>query len=91
MKNTIPYIANIDAKEYDKNTSTMKIQQNLLSQVEGSVKWTQSIQKLTDDTVCIEVGPGKVLAGLVKKINPNIKVISLDTDEAFKKLQEVLK
>ena len=89
-KNTIPYIANIDAKEYEKGTKTTKIQENLISQVEGSVRWLQSIQNLEDDTLCIEVGPGKVLAGLVKKINPNIRVISLDTDEAFEKLQEAL-
>lgn len=78
-----PYIANVDATEYATDTNPATIRENLLKQVCGSVLWTQSIQKLADDTVIIECGPGKVLAGLVKKINPNIKVISLDTETGF--------
>ena len=38
----------------------------------------------------IEVGPGKVLAGLVKRILPDAQVLSLDTPEAFEKLEEFL-
>jgi [acyl-carrier-protein] S-malonyltransferase len=78
-----PYIANVDAKEYATDANPATIRENLLKQVCGSVLWTQSIQKLADDTVIIECGPGKVLAGLIKKINPNIKVISLDTETGF--------
>jgi [acyl-carrier-protein] S-malonyltransferase len=81
------YIANVDAKEYPTTTSPLVIKENLLKQVCGSVLWTQSIQKLTDDTVIIECGPGKVLAGLIKKINPNIKVISLDTETGFSEVE----
>lgn len=78
-----PYIANVDATEYATDTNPATIRENLLKQVCGSVLWTHSIQKLSDDTVIIECGPGKVLAGLIKKINPNIKVISLDTETGF--------
>lgn len=81
------YIANVDAKEYPTTTSPLIIKENLLKQVCGSVLWTQSIQKLKDDTVIIECGPGKVLAGLIKKINPNIKVISLDTETGFSEVE----
>ncbi len=49
--------------------------------------WNQSIQKLKDDTVIIECGPGKVLAGLIKKINPNLKVISLDSETGFSEVE----
>lgn len=77
------YIANVDAHEYASDTNPLTIRENLLKQVCGSVLWTQSIQKLSDDTVIIECGPGKVLAGLIKKINPNLKVISLDTETGF--------
>lgn len=77
------YIANVDAKEYFTDTSGELIKENLLKQVCGSVLWTQSIQTLPNDTVIIECGPGKVLAGLIKKINPNLKVISLDTETGF--------
>ncbi|MCK5883983.1 MAG: ACP S-malonyltransferase [Bacteriovoracaceae bacterium] len=86
----IPYIANIDAAEYGSDTDSTKVKLNLLDQVCGSVLWSQSINKLPDDTICIEVGPGKVLAGLVKKINSLIKVISLDKDGAFEELEELL-
>jgi len=85
-----PYIANIDAKEYPAGTSGETVKNNLFSQVDGSVCWSQSIESLSDDTICIEVGPGRVLMGLSRKINRNIKVISLDKDGAFDELQELL-
>lgn len=81
------YIANVDAKEYGTDTTPETIKENLLMQVCGSVLWTQSIQKLSDDTVIIECGPGKVLAGLIKKINPNLKVISLDNETGFSEVE----
>jgi [acyl-carrier-protein] S-malonyltransferase len=83
----VPYIANVDAVEYGIDTTPETIKKNLLKQVCGSVLWTQSIQKLTDDTVVIECGPGKVLAGLIKKTKPNIKVISLDTETGFQEVE----
>lgn len=79
----IPYMANVDANEYPTGTNASTIKNNLLAQVCGSVLWTQSIQKLSSQTIVLEVGPGKVLAGLIKKINPEIKVISLDTETGF--------
>ena len=87
---THPYIANIDAKEYEAGTNPETVKENLIKQVDGSVLWTQSIQALPDDTVCIECGPGRVLMGLIRKINRNIKVISLDKDGAFDELKELL-
>lgn len=86
----IPYIANIDAKSYGTDTAPQVVQKNLIEQVCGSVLWSQSIAQLSDDTLCVEVGPGKVLAGLVKKINPNIKVVSLDNEGAFDELAGLL-
>ncbi len=86
----VPYIANIDAKEYPADTPGDVVKKNLIEQVDGSVRWTQSIQTLSDDTVVIEVGPGRVLMGLLRKINRNIKVISLDKEGAFEELEEVL-
>ena len=82
-----PYIANVDAHEYATDTNPVTIKENLLKQVCGSVLWTQSIQKLPDETIIIECGPGKVLAGLIKKINPNLKVISLDNETGFSEVE----
>ncbi len=87
----IPYIANINAKQYNGEISKTVIRDNLIKQICGSVQWTQSISQLSDETLCIEVGPGKILKGLVRKINPQIKVVSLDNESAFEELQECLK
>lgn len=89
-KNTLPYIANIDATEYPAGTETDKIIHNLYKQADGPVLWTQSIEKLPNDTLCLEVGPGRVLMGLVRKINKDIKVISLDKEESWNELAEIL-
>lgn len=82
-----PYIANVDAKEYSTDTNPSVIRENLLKQVCGSVLWTQSVQTLPSETIIIECGPGKVLAGLIKKINPNIRVISLDSETGFTEVE----
>ncbi|HLT21883.1 MAG TPA: ACP S-malonyltransferase [Bacteriovoracaceae bacterium] len=81
------YIANIDANEYPAGTESETIIKNLLKQVCGSVLWTQSVQSLQDDALVIECGPGKVLSGLIKKINPNIRVISLDNETGFDEVE----
>ncbi len=55
-----------------------EIKQNLIAQLTAPVKWTQSIQQMVSDgaTHFIEVGPGKVLQGLVKKINASSEAVS---------------
>lgn len=90
-ENKVPYIANINATEYGAGTNPETIINNLYHQAYGPVLWTQSIEKLPSDTICLEVGPGKVLMGLVRKINKDIKVIPLDKDEAIAELEELLK
>ncbi|MFN8252353.1 MAG: ACP S-malonyltransferase [Ferruginibacter sp.] len=52
------------------------IRQNLINQLTGAVKWTQSVQAMVADgaTQFTEVGPGKVLQGLVQKINKEMAV-----------------
>ena len=59
-------------------TSPEEIQQNLIFQLTAPVKWTQSVRNMIADgaTQFIEVGPGKVLQGLVKKIDRNAEVSS---------------
>ncbi len=55
------------------------IKENLIAQLTAPVKWTQSVQKMIADgaTEFIESGPGKVLQGLVKKINREAEVRSI--------------
>lgn len=53
------------------------IKQNLIKQLTAPVKWTQTVKQMVDDgaTSFTEVGPGKVLQGLVKKISPEVEVL----------------
>lgn len=55
-----------------------EIRKNLVSQLTAPVKWTQSVLRMTADgaTHYVEVGPGKVLQGLVKKISPTVEAAS---------------
>jgi [acyl-carrier-protein] S-malonyltransferase len=53
-----------------------EIRQNLIDQLTGAVRWTQSVQAMIADgaSVFTECGPGKVLQGLVQKIDRNVQV-----------------
>lgn len=55
-----------------------QIKKNLIAQLTGPVKWTQTINHMIKDgaKTFVEVGPGKTLQGLIKKINPEVEVNS---------------
>ncbi len=59
-------------------TNPADIQKNLISQLTGAVKWTQSVQQMITDGASsfTEVGPGKVLVGLVNKIDKEVATFS---------------
>lgn len=61
------------------STDVAVIKENLIAQLTGPVKWTQSVQNMVTDgaSVFIECGPGKVLQGLVKKINRASETVSI--------------
>ncbi|MDP5231660.1 MAG: ACP S-malonyltransferase [Cellulophaga sp.] len=61
-------------------TDAEAIKKNLILQLTAPVKWTQSVQNMIKDgaTLFTEVGPGKVLQGLVKKIDANVNAISAE-------------
>ena len=64
----------------DAVTDPLAIKKNLVDQLTAPVRWTQSVEKMVALGVnhFIEVGPGKVLQGLIKKINPHTKVSSAE-------------
>jgi [acyl-carrier-protein] S-malonyltransferase len=70
-----PVYQNVTAKAVSDPT---EIQNNLVAQLTAPVKWTQTIQQMIADgaTSFTEVGPGKVLQGLVKKVNPAMEAAS---------------
>lgn len=61
-------------------TDSIEIQRNLIAQLTAPVRWTQSIQAMIDEGVSefMELGPGKVLQGLVKKISPEVMVSKME-------------
>ncbi len=66
---------NVDGNPY---TDPVKIKENLIAQLTSPVRWTQISQNMLRDgaTTFVEVGPGKVLQGLVKKINREVEAYS---------------
>ena len=62
-------------------TEPDEIRANLIAQLTSPVRWTQTIQRMIADgaTEFIESGPGAVLQGLVRKINPDVFVSSIDS------------
>lgn len=68
-----PIYQNVSAKA---ETNPQIIQQQLLQQLTAPVRWTQSIQQMVADgaTTFYEFGPGDVLKGLIRKINPEVEV-----------------
>lgn len=60
----------------------------LFDQIVQPVRWEQSMKKLSSFEVgeCLEIGPGKVLAGLMKRIDPSIKVSNISSLETFKEV-----
>ena len=74
-----PIYQNVSGLPY---SSEFEIKENLISQLTSPVKWTQSINKMVEDGAeeFIEVGPGRVLQGLVRKINGDINSSSLNLE-----------
>lgn len=72
----LPVITNVDAKM---TTAAEDFREKMPKQISSSVYWTQTIQKLVEEGVdtFVEIGPGKVLAGLNKKISPEKTVYNI--------------
>jgi [acyl-carrier-protein] S-malonyltransferase len=72
-----PIYQNVTAKA---ELQADKIKAQLIAQLTGAVRWTQSVEQMLADgaTAFVEVGPGKVLQGLVRKINSEVVVSSAE-------------
>ncbi len=80
----IPVVTNVDAQ-----ITTSNFKRKMIEQIYSPVYWTQSVLKMIDEGVdtFIEIGNGKVLTGLIKKINKEVKTFNLyncETLEAIK-------
>lgn len=80
---SIPYVTNVTA---DYVTTTEPVKELLKKQVSSSVRWQQSIERLIADGYdeFVEIGPGHTLSGFMRKINRDVKTVSIEKLEDYK-------
>ena len=91
LKNTalhtlqIPYVTNVTAEKVDDISATREL---LAEQVSSPVRWMQSMENMIADGVdtFVEIGPGRTLAGFMKKINRDVKVYNISAWEDIEKV-----
>lgn len=86
----VPVVCNIDAVPVSSGAASREA---LKRQVDGPVRWVESIQWMAEQggiDLFVEVGPGTVLTGLVRRIAPTSKTVSLDRASGVEKLLEIL-
>ena len=76
-------ISNVTGKEISNSTELKDL---LVKQIESRVRWRESVSLMISKGVnqFIEIGPGKVLSGLIKRIDKNVKVSAINTEEDIK-------
>ncbi len=81
----IKTIANINAEYYQ---TSQKISDGLINQLTCPILWQKCMERLIDDGLekFYEIGPGRVLTGLMRRINRKIKVVNISTLQAIKEL-----
>ncbi len=86
----IPIIANTTAQPI---TNAESVKEELLRQLCHSVQWQRTIEYMIDNGVStfIEIGPGRILSGLVKRINKNVKTINIGDAEDIKNIKAIYK
>jgi len=76
-------ISNVTGKEI---SNSNELKDLLVKQIESRVRWRESVLLMIDKGInqFIEIGPGKVLSGLIKRIDKNVKVSTINTEEDIK-------
>ena len=79
-------ISNVTAKEILNKEELKKL---LVDQIENRVRWRESVVHMINDGVnnFIEIGPGKVLSGLIKRIDKNVKINTINNESDIKDLE----
>ena len=84
----IQVIHNVDAKSHDEPDA---IREALVKQLYNPVQWTHTIQIVTDGAdVVVECGPGRVLSGLTRRINTEVKTYSLESMASMQKFLDTM-
>ena len=79
-------ISNVTAEQISNKDELKKL---LIDQIENRVRWREIVLKMIDNGVndFIEIGPGKVLSGLVKRINKTVNISSINSETDIKELK----
>jgi [acyl-carrier-protein] S-malonyltransferase len=85
-----PLVNNVDAQPV---RTAAECRDGLLRQVSAPVRWHQSVERLVQEGVStfVEVGPGNVLAGLIKKIAKDAKILNVEDPESLERTVTELK
>ena len=88
-KPEVPIIANVTAEPVD---DPGEIRNLLVRQVTGLVRWRETVLKMRDDGIdtIIELGAGKVLSGLVRRIDRGLTAISVETPEDLENVRQMI-
>ena len=86
---SIPYVTNVTAEYVN---TTEEIRELLRKQVSSSVMWQQSVENMIAKGVdtFVEIGPGKTLAGFMKRINKEVRMVNIGSVEDLEKAVELL-
>lgn len=81
----IPVVTNVEAEP---NRLKERVKPLLVAQVSSPVRWEESMRRMAGEGVetVLEIGPGRVLSGLMKRIEPGIETINLEDIKTFKKI-----
>jgi [acyl-carrier-protein] S-malonyltransferase len=85
----VPVVANVDAEPKRDGASAIEA---LVQQVSKPVRWEDSVRRLASEGVrtYVEVGPGSVLGGLVRKIHREATVLNIETPEGLAAVESAL-
>jgi [acyl-carrier-protein] S-malonyltransferase len=78
----VPLVNNVDGRVV---RTAEECRDGLVRQVSGAVRWQQSVELLAREgvTTFVELGPGSVLSGLVKKTVPGVRTLSVDSPQSL--------
>jgi len=85
-----PVITNVEAQI---NASKERVKGLLVTQVSSPVRWEESMRRMVDNGIqrMIEIGPGKVLSGLMKRIDPKVRMGNVEDIDTLKKMDSFMK
>lgn len=81
----VPVVTNVEAEI---NTSKDRVKPLLVAQVSSPVRWEESMRKMIKEGIekVLEIGPGKVLSGLMKRIDPEVEIGNLEDIQTLRKI-----